>query len=201
MKNILTIALFLAMITGAMAHHDIRKIKSELYTTPRLMNKYCIAEQPILNVMRPTLANATAKSGIGSTSSMMDFEPEDNTIGFSYSYSPIFPASISLNNTEDYLLWGIDIGFNFNKERYLVKGDTKDPIDPILYASMNWGVYFKYISISCGLGMSMSRNYSEYGKEINSNGVISIVVKNEFRYHFLQNPQSLDTFQLATATS
>lgn len=171
-----------------MAHQSTSNSNLLLNTYPTAINKFGITQHPRLSYMGNTHSNALGRYNFGAANSMMDWEPDEHTIGFTYSYSPIFPVSISMHKTEDYLLWGDELGFNFNKKRYLVKDDPKDPIDPIMYYSLYLGAYFKYISISCGLGVSLSKNHSKYGTEISNDGVVTIVAQNKYRFHFFAKP-------------
>lgn len=95
------------------------------------------------------------KTSISIRKSYGGWDVDNDTWGISYSYSSAFPAAISVCYTSSYFYIGGELGVNFEKKKYTLK-ESKNLLkvgDPKCYISVNPGVYVKYLSLSCGIGV------------------------------------------------
>lgn len=83
------------------------------------------------------------------------WDVDDDTWGFGYNYSSSFPVSFSANYTTSYFYIGGELGVNFKKDKYILADTSREKKtgDPIFYLSVNPGLYVKYWSLSCGVGL------------------------------------------------
>lgn len=79
----------------------------------------------------------------------IDWDVDDDTWGFAYTYSPHFPINLSANYTCSYFSITGELGAPLTGEKYDV-GEYKDM--PILYVMAAPGFYCKYFSIHYGVG-------------------------------------------------
>ena len=108
------------------------------------------------------------------------WDVDEDTWGLGYNYSSAFPLAISANYTTSYFYIGGEFGANFKKEQYIIKETQHEKKigDPICYLSVNPGLYLKYISISCGVGLLFdsrdeATSYSSSNSDIFENGPVS----------------------------
>lgn len=107
------------------------------------------------------------------------FEPDDATSGLGYSYSEYFPVSLSANYTYSYFSIGLEAGANIDGKKY-----GKNKYNPQAYLAISPGLYFRYLSLNCGIGFVASKytktttwgdnTYTEDYKYDNEDGSISI---------------------------
>lgn len=86
--------------------------------------------------------------------------PEDQTWGFGYNYSTCFPLTISANLTNSFFYIGTELGINLDGKKY-----HTNLYNPIGYLTISPGIYFRYLSINCGMGILLS----EYTKTVAGN--------------------------------
>lgn len=91
---------------------------------------------------------------------------EDNpTLGFTVNYDQHFQLGASLCVQYGLFLCSLDLGFNTDSKKY--KSDimnmtdilnykrTQTEYDPKIYLTVTPGLFFKYVSVGCGVGFSM----------------------------------------------
>lgn len=123
------------------------------------------------------------------------FEPYwDETWGLGYTYSKFFPIEISANITRwEYFSLGLGVGINIDDQKYQIKN-----YNPRYYMMISPGVYLRFISINCGIGI-LSSDYKmtisdtiNWG-ENNGNSSIDGTIHNEISIttsdcHFIVKP-------------
>lgn len=97
---------------------------------------------------------------------------DDDTWGVGYNYSSGFPVGISANYTTSYFYIGGEFGVNFKKKQYILKETQREKKvgDPIFYLSVNPGLYVKYLSLSCGVGLLFDSREETIGQNSSSSG-------------------------------
>lgn len=101
-----------------------------------------------------------------------NWDVDNKTLGVSYSYYSAFPVAISVSHTHGYFYIADEFGINFEKKKYTLR-KTSNSIkvgNPKFFISVNPGVYVKYLSFSCGIGIIFnsieeSKNFSSPNEE------------------------------------
>ena len=73
------------------------------------------------------------------------FEPEDETLGVGYKYSKYFPVTLSLNMTRSFVSLFMELGINTDNS-------IISDYNPRFYMMFSPGLYFRFMSINCGIG-------------------------------------------------
>ena len=90
------------------------------------------------------------------------FEPDNESWGITYNYGTYFPLGLSVNYAYSIFICGLDFGMTFEDEEYTTQKVAitdlmnykieKGKYKPKFFLTLSPGVYFKYFSISCGVG-------------------------------------------------
>lgn len=108
-----------------------------------------------------------------------DIINEYGTVGFIYNYGEHFPFGTSLNYSfEDIpFMISLDFGINFDNDKYIIdKVEMTDIMnykrekkiyDPKFFLTVSPQLYFKYVSIGCGVGFLYMNGTSETANSIN----------------------------------
>lgn len=103
-----------------------------------------------------------------------------STLGFTLNYDQHFQAGASIIGQSGMFICSLDFGFNVDSERFY--SDVMDMTDimnykrteteynPIMFATVSPGLFFKYFSVGCGIGVAILNSketlsqgsYSEY---------------------------------------
>lgn len=88
-------------------------------------------------------------------SKWIELDTDDETWGLSYSYSPNFPVAIGANYTTSYFSIGAELGFTCSGKEYEIK--TNSTVKPVGFLMATPGLYCKYFSVNCGVGLLFDR--------------------------------------------
>lgn len=100
-----------------------------------------------------------------------DLDADDTTWGIGYNYSKHFPLTLNANYTISYFSISGELGVNLDKKK-IVRSKTETD-NPIMYLSVNPGLYCKYFSVNCGVGALMVLNQQSWSTVYDSDGTIT----------------------------
>lgn len=111
--------------------------------------------------------------------SMIDWDVDYISMGLAYSYSKHFQIAFSADFTISHFLLGLEVGLNVDKDKiYRSKIETEtysriETDDPLGYFLLFPGAYFKYFSVSCGIGSILAKN------QVTTSSSLSIINEDE----------------------
>lgn len=131
---------------------------------------------------------------------LSDIDFADEAYGISYNYSKDFPAGFSIDYAWPWFMLGLDMGFNFTKDSYVIDkvqftdimnyDRNKKTLDAKAYVTITPSLYLKYISVGCGFGaLSMKGTEEKYhsSSSYNTNGQ-NFTSTNCYKFKFMLRP-------------
>lgn len=127
-----------------------------------------------------------------------DLDVDDGSLGWGINYSKHFQLALNSNYTYSYLSIIGEYGFRLKN----IISTNEEQVEPKWYCSIAPGIYFKYFSINCGLGIASEKewlrtyeatNYSSdyHNKNLETNNNVDIYgssIKSKRKYGFLLKP-------------
>lgn len=119
------------------------------------------------------------------------FTPEDQTWGLGYSYSKLFPLTLSANITYSCLSIVSELGINLDGKEY-----TANQYNPIGYLTISPGFYCRFLSINCGIGVmncSYMKTITTWGDDVYVDDSTTVTIGGSFsisadKYYFMLKP-------------
>ncbi len=129
-----------------------------------------------------TIDKHTGKRKVVVDFSGIDFD--DEAFAITYNYSKSFPLGLSFEYAWPWFRLGLDVGVDFKKDQYILDDvkmtdimhyeRTKKILDPKCYVTVTPSLYFKYVSVGCGVGaLYMSGKKEESSSSYSSSNGIS----------------------------
>ena len=126
----------------------------------------------------------TGKQKVKVDFSGIDFA--DEAYSLTYNYSKNFPVGLSFDYAWPWFRLGFDFGIDFKKDRYILDDvnftdimnykRTRKTLDPKFYVTATPSLYFRYVSVGCGVGvlyMSGKEEKSSSSYSSSSSGGVS----------------------------